>query len=71
MNGVAPMAIWTDYRRTGYPDFIHFTEDPAKKNPTPQVRLLYPETEISTNNENVTAQGDINVFTSKIFWQNR
>jgi len=71
MNGISPMAIWNDYRRTGYPDFIHFTEDPAKKNATPQVRLLYPQTEISTNNDNVVSQGDINVFTSKIFWQNR
>lgn len=71
LNGVSPMAIWTDYRRTGYPDFIHWSADPAKLNATPPVRLLYPQTEISTNNDNVLAQGDINLFTSKIFWQNR
>jgi hypothetical protein len=71
MNGLSPMVIWTDYRRTGYPDFIHFSADPAKLNATPPVRLLYPQTEISTNNDNVVAQGDINLFTSKIFWQNR
>lgn len=71
LNGVSPMPIWTDYRRTGFPDFLHFSEDPAKKNATPQVRFLYPQREISTNNDNVVAQGDINVFTSKIFWQNR
>lgn len=71
LNGVSAMPIWTDYRRTGYPDFLHFSQDPARKNDTPQVRFLYPQTEISTNNDNVVAQGDINVFTSKIFWQNR
>jgi len=71
LNGISPMAIWTDYRRTGYPDFIHWSADPAKLNVTPPVRLLYPQTEISTNNENVLAQGDISLFTSKIFWQNR
>jgi hypothetical protein len=71
MNGVSPMTIWTDYRRTGYPTFIHFSADAAKLNATPPVRLLYPQTEISTNNDNVVAQGDINLFTSKIFWQNR
>ncbi len=71
LNGISPMTIWTDYRRTGYPDFIHWSQDPAKLNATPPVRLLYPQTEISTNNDNVLLQGDINLFTSKIFWQNR
>ncbi len=71
LNGISPLPIWTDYRRTGYPDFIHFTEDAAKLNETPPVRLLYPQSEINVNNDNVNAQGAINAFTSKIFWQNR
>jgi hypothetical protein len=71
LNGVNPMPIWTDYRRTGFPDFLHWTADAAKLSATPPVRLLYPQTEISTNNDNVVAQGDISLFTSKIFWQNR
>jgi hypothetical protein len=71
LNGLNPMPVWTDYRRTGYPDFLHWSQDPARKNDTPNVRLLYPQTEINTNNENVLKQGDINPFTSKIFWQNR
>lgn len=71
LNGLSPMPIWTDYRRTGYPDFIHWSADPQKVNPTPPVRLLYPQTEISTNNDNVLLQGTINLYTSKIFWQNR
>jgi len=71
LNGLSPMPIWTDYRRTGFPNFIHWSADPQKINPTPPVRLLYPQTEISTNPDNVTAQGTINLFTSKIFWQNR
>ncbi len=71
LNGLTPQPIWTDYRRTGFPDFLHWTQDAAKLNVTPPVRLLYPQTEISTNNDNVLTQGDINLFTSKIFWQNR
>lgn len=71
LNGISPMPLWTDFRRTGFPDFIHFSADPAKLNATPPVRLLYPQSEISTNNDNVVAQGAINLFTSKIFWQNR
>jgi hypothetical protein len=68
MNGINPITIWDDYRRTGYPDFLHFTQDPARLNDSPCVRLLYPQTEIGTNNDNVVLQGTINLFTSKIFW---
>ncbi len=69
MNGVAPIELWTDWRRTGIPANLHFTENANKANPTPPVRLLYPQTEIVSNNDNVTAVGTINAFTSKIFWQ--
>lgn len=71
LNGVAPIEIWTDYRRSGIPNFLTFTADPNKANATPPVRLLYPQREISVNNDNVVAVGTINAFTSKIFWQNR
>ncbi len=75
LNGIDPMAVWTDYRRTGFPTGLRFSEDPAKLGPgTPPVRLLYPQTEVSTNNENVILQGVVkaeDTFTKKIFWQNR
>ena len=71
LNGVAPIEIWTDYRRTGIPSFLHFSEDGAKLNATPPVRLLIPQREIDYNNDNAVAVGKINAFTSKIFWQNR
>ena len=68
LNGINPMPIWTDYRRTHFPSFIHFTADPAKLNAKPPVRLLYPQTEINTNGDNVTAQGSVNLFSTHIFW---
>ncbi len=71
LNGIAPVEIWTDYRRTGIPSFIHFSVDPARDSDIPPVRLLYPQDEINVNNKNVVAVGTINAFTSKIFWQNR
>ena len=71
LDGISPVEIWTDYRRSGQPDFIHFTEDTNKANDTPPVRLLYPQREISSNNDNVVAVGTIDAFKSKIFWQNR
>jgi hypothetical protein len=71
LNGIAPVEIWTDYRRSGIPNFLTFTQDPNKANATPPVRLLYPQREISVNNDNVVAVGTIDAFKSKIFWQNR
>ena len=71
LDGVAPVEIWTDFRRSGFPQGLHFSEQTDKANDTPPVRLLYPQREISVNNDNVVAVGTINAFTSKIFWQNR
>ena len=71
LNGIAPIEIWTDYRRTGIPSFLHFSEDKAKLNATPPVRLLIPQREIDNNGDNVVAVGTIKAFSSKIFWQNR
>jgi hypothetical protein len=71
LNGTSPVEIWTDYRRTGYPQNLHFSEQADKKNSTPPVRLPYTADEVSSNNENVVAVGPIDPFTSKIFWQNR
>jgi len=73
LSGNTPVEIWTDYRRTGFPSFIHWSTDAAKKNISPPIRLLYPQREISTNGDNVPAIGKntADLFAAKIFWQNR
>jgi hypothetical protein len=72
LNGIAPSTIWTDYRRSGYPLGLHFSTDPALDGPgIPPIRTLYPQDEINVNNANVLAVGTIDLWTSKIFWQNR
>jgi hypothetical protein len=73
LNGISPMPIWTDFRRTGYPSFIHFSQDAARLNDQPPVRLLYPQTEVANNNEHIPANVSSaqDTFTQKIFWQNR
>jgi hypothetical protein len=73
LSGNTAVEIWTDYRRTGFPNFIHWSTDAAKKNPTPPIRLLYPQREIQTNGDNVPAIGrnTADLFAAKIFWQNR
>ena len=73
LSANTPVEIWTDYRRTGFPSFLHFSTDAAKKSPAPPIRLLYPQREISTNGDNVPTIGRStgDLVTAKIFWQNR
>lgn len=71
LNGISPVVIWTDYRRSGIPTFIRWSSDVNAENPTPPIRLLYPQRELTTNLDNVPVLPDDGAFTSKIFWQNR
>ena len=73
LSGMAGVEIWTDYRRTGFPSFIHWSTTTGVKNATPPIRLLYPQNEISRNGDNVPAIGrnTADLFAAKIFWQNR
>ncbi len=55
---------WTEYRRTNYP----VTPPSISASTPPPVRLYYPSTEKGSNDANVSAQGAINVTTSRLFW---
>ena len=57
---------WAEYRRTNYPLLPKSAS--AAANATPPVRLFYPQTELAANGTNVTEQGTIDVFKTKIFW---
>jgi hypothetical protein len=67
---VMPMEAYNDYRRLGLPADIPISVSPYKNPPDAKVpvRYLYPTSEYTTNNANVSAQGTINYFTSKVFW---
>jgi len=70
MAGIAPLEAWSDLRRLGF-DIIpegYITANPGTISNTIPIRLLYPQNEYTTNAANVNAQGTINQFTSKIFW---
>ncbi|HEY9044564.1 MAG TPA: SusD/RagB family nutrient-binding outer membrane lipoprotein [Ohtaekwangia sp.] len=70
MAGIAPLEAWSDLRRLGF-DIIpegYITVNPSTVSQTIPIRLLYPQNEYTTNAANANAQGDINQFTSKIFW---
>jgi hypothetical protein len=56
---------WCEMRRTNVP------RPPISlraQSPVPPLRLYYPLIETVSNGDNVAAQGPINVFTSRIFW---
>ncbi len=60
------MEGWAEYRRTGFPVIPQsvIVSDPNKR----PVRLYYPQSELGSNEANVKEQGNINVFTNRLFW---
>ena len=67
-NGIEPFETYVDYRRNGrYPD-IPLSADPTRISDIMPIRSLYSSDEYINNTENVRAQGEINIFTSKIWW---
>ncbi len=67
---IDPLEAWSDQRRLHFlPDNDFISANPSRISNTLPVRLLYPQTEYTTNAENVQAEGNIDQFTSKIFWQ--
>ena len=64
--GFCGMEGWAEYRRTGFPVIPQsvIVSDPNRR----PVRLYYPQSELGSNEANVTAQGAINVFTNRLFW---
>ena len=83
LNGLNTLETWTDWRRVNYsattPTFVYgaavgydpgpaISVSPQNTSNRIPVRLLYPQTEYNYNPENVGAQGTINQFTSRVFW---
>ena len=69
-DGVLPIEAYNDYRRLHLPADIPISISPYKSPSTAQVptRYLYPVSEYTTNTVNVNAQGTIDYYTSKVFW---
>lgn len=67
LNGIQANETWTDYRRLGVVQPPLSLAPERGSNPIPR-RLLYPTSEYNYNSENVKAVGDVNQFTTKIFW---
>jgi hypothetical protein len=67
LNGIQANETFTDWRRLGVVQPPLSLAPERGNNPIIR-RLLYPTTEYSYNAENVAAQGTINQFTSRVFW---
>ncbi|MBC7948705.1 MAG: SusD/RagB family nutrient-binding outer membrane lipoprotein [Chitinophagaceae bacterium] len=75
LNMIAPYELWTDWRRTdivygiggGFDPGPTISVDPNHA-PAIPIRLFYPQNEYNYNAANVSAEGTVNVFTSKLFW---
>lgn len=68
LNGIDPVETWVDYRRNGrFPD-IPVSVDPTRIGNTIPFRFVYTQDEIITNEKNVKALGEINMFTGRIWW---
>jgi hypothetical protein len=68
LNAYDPLESYCDWRRLGIPADLPVSVYPGTTATHIPYRLLYPTTEFHYNAANVNAQGNINQFTSKIFW---
>lgn len=66
LNGYGNIEAYNEYRRTGFPADVPVSTQSTQ--PTIPSRIFYPNTEVSNNGDNLAKQGNINQFTSKIFW---
>ncbi len=65
LTNFSGLEAWTEYRRTKLPVTPQANTVTSTDRP---LRLFYPDTETGSNGANVAAQGTIDVFKTKIFW---
>ena len=69
-TGIDPLESYSDERRLHFlTDNSYISTNPAKVASTLPLRLLYPQTEYTTNNTSVQAVGTIDAYSTKIFWE--
>jgi hypothetical protein len=70
LSGIDPLETWSDHRRLNMiPNKGYISVNPSRLRDQLPVRLLYPQSEYTTNAANTNAQGPQNQFDSKLFWQ--
>jgi len=70
LTEIDPLEAYSDERRLNFltdPSYISIA--PSRVSNTLPLRLLYPQSEYTTNEANVLKEGTIDPFHSKIFWE--
>ncbi len=67
--GVDPLESYSDERRLHFLPAGYISTNPAKVANSLPLRLLYPQSEYTTNGVNAQAQGNIDAYSSKLFWE--
>ncbi|MFD2933594.1 SusD/RagB family nutrient-binding outer membrane lipoprotein [Spirosoma flavum] len=65
LTNFSGLEAWAEYRRTNLPVTPQSVQVPDAKRP---VRFFYPNTESGSNAANVAAQGTIDAFSTRLFW---
>ena len=68
LNGYGNLEAYNEYRRTGFPSDVPRSIASGTLGTTIPSRIFYPSSEYQQNAGNVTKEGTIDRFTSKIFW---
>ena len=66
LTNYSGLEAWSEYRKNNFP-VTPPSAITAANAPRP-VRLFYPQGELAANGANVTAQGNIDVFATRLFW---
>jgi hypothetical protein len=66
LTNYSGLEAWNEYRKNNFPA-TPASASTAANAPRP-VRLFYPQGEVASNGENVKAQGTIDVFATRLFW---
>jgi hypothetical protein len=66
LNSISSIEAWNDYRRLGIPAIPNSLQAPTA-NARP-LRMMYPETERMTNNEEASKQGSDLITEAKVWW---
>jgi len=67
--GIDPQESYSDQRRLNFLPAGYISVNPSKVSNKLPLRLLYPQSEYTTNAENVLKEGTIDPFTTKLFWE--
>ncbi len=66
LNSISSIEAWNDHRRLGIPDFPNSLQSPSAS--ARPLRMMYPETERMTNNNEASKQGSDLVTQDKVWW---